>query len=478
VKADHDSIATNAALGTGACLKVEINWASTTWTDESAYAIAASGHSEIMDPYAGLLSLGTAKLATATVTLSNTTRRYSAKVAGTQAATYGIRDRGIRISAGYAGGYERVFTGKVVNCEAPEGAETAVLTCHDLGSEPKRQEYTSTMYTNEETKTWLGRIRAWAAVASHSFENTVHVIPYCYLDDDDLLGEMRKAAASEAGVLFYDSDGTLHYWGAYHWIGKASVATFDRSDFVELTPALGYDNIYNIISVTYSPQQKGRATTVYQLKRPVMVPKSGTETLTINFPKPLATWIGATMAVVDGGGNDMSAAVTASTGPPDGAQRWTVVFTNASTKLAAWVTRFDVTGYPVDKRPAETYTEDASAVGETDRRYDVPPNPYVQTEQQARYLAKLLAQRLKVVRAVYTTSGMNGNPLLELGDVVTLQGDIAVTSATAIITSIDWAFVDDYTMGLACTDKASLYGFTESEYWTIGTSPCAARVVA
>jgi hypothetical protein len=435
-----------------------------------------------MDPYAGLLSLGTAKLATATVRLNNPTKRYSAKVAGTQAATYGIRGKGIRVSAGYVYSgtpeYVRVFTGIIMDCVTPENEETATLTCHDLGSDPKRQNYTSAMWTDQETKTWLGRLRAWASVAAFSFENSVHVIPYCYMDDDDLLGEMRKAAASEAGVLFYDSDGELQFWTPYHWVGAASVATFDRSDFVELTPALGYDNVYNIISVNYEPQQKGRATTVYSLKRPVMVPRNGTEELTINFPKPLAAFVSYTLAAVDGGGNDMTTSVTALPVFPDGAQRWTVTFTNADTVRAAWVTRFDVIGYPVDKRAAETYTKDASAVGETDRRYDVPPNPYVQTEQQAHFLARLLAQRLSTVRAVYTTGGMNGNPLLELGDVVTLQGDIAVTSATAIITSMDWAFGDDYTQGLACTDKTGLYAYTESEYWTIGTSPCGARVVA
>lgn len=474
-----------AALAAGALdpyLRVEIEWTPTNWTNESAYAISALGHSEIMDPFAGLLSLGTAHMATATVVMNNPTKRYSAKVSGTQAATYGIRGLGIRISAGYTVSgvdyYERVFTGRIMDCKAPETEETAELSCQDLASDPKRQNYTSAMYEDEETKTWLGRLRGWASVASHSFENTVHVIPFCYLDDDELLDEMRKVAASEAGCLFYDADGTLHYWGPHHWIGTTSGLTLDRSDFVELTPQLGYDNVYNIIAVTYEPQQKGRATTVYSLKRPVMVPRNGTAELTINFTKPLAEFVSYDLAASDGGGNDMTADVTALPVLPDGAQRWTVTFTNADTVRAAWVTRFDVVGYPVDKRQAETYIEDASGVGEVDRRYDLPTNPYIQTEQQARFLAKTLAQRLKTVRAVYVSSGQYGNPLIELGDIVTLEGDIAVTSATTIVVAIDWAFGDDYTMALTCADKSGLYAYTESQYWIIGTSACGARLVA
>lgn len=477
MKADPGSIAANAAaVMADPCLKVEIEWTATNWTDESAYAISATGHSEIMEPYAGLLSLGTARLATASVVMQNASKRYSVKVAGTQAATNGIRGKGIRISAGYASEYVRVFTGRIMDCTAPETEETATLICHDMGSDPKRQNYTSAMYHNDEMITWMGRLRAWAGLM-HSFEESVHVIPYAYVDDDELLDEMRKVAASEAGVLFFDADGTLRYWNAYHWVGATSVASYDRSDFVELTPQLGYDNIYNIIAVTYEPQQKGRAGVVYSLKRPVAVPRGGTAELTINFTKPLAEFVGYDMAAVDGGGNDMTASVTALPVLPDGAQRWTVTFTNADTVRAAWVTRFDVIGYPVDKRQAETFVEDASAVGETDRRYDLPANPYVQTDYQARFLARLLAQRLKQVRAVYRSDGMSGNPLLELGDVVTLQGDIALTSETAIIVAIDWQFADDYTMSLMCADKSGLYGFTESEYWVIGTSACGSRLV-
>lgn len=473
MKADHDSIAANAIASVASpCAKVEIYW-DAAWVDEAAYVIEnISGNVQLTPPVDGLIALGQAPIGQFTVQLDNSTGRYSKNHAGSQAATFGIYSKQVRVSLGYKNGgtnyYEAVFTGRTMGVTEGERSQQVPLTCHDMGAVPMQQKVSSLMYTNQRTDLWMATCCSLAGISSFTFETGLCVIPWCFLDDDYALDDLRRVAMSEGGVAFFDTAGVLRFWNAAHWCGAASVATYTVATFAEVEPVTDYDGIYNIIGVEYQPRLAGQARVVHSLKRAIEVPPSGTKAAKLKFQWPLVSFTSYDMAVCSGGAADMAANVTPSPTTPNGAQSWDVTFTNNHATQAAFVTKFDVLGVPAEGRPAETYEEDQSGAA-IDRRRDIRGNYYLQTETQAQLVAAMLAQRLKVPRMTMHLRDMRGNPLMELGDLVTVQATLTGLNKVAMITGISWRFADGaFKMDLDLVDFTDLYLYTG--YLLIGTA--------
>ncbi|MHB0874573.1 MAG: hypothetical protein ACYC5O_00870 [Anaerolineae bacterium] len=483
MKADPGHIAANAALlGARPCLKVEVLWddvnpvEETNVSGDSRQVGQVNGSSAITRPGEGLLSLGKADLGTVAMQMDNFDGRYSTAHAGSMAATYGIRGKTARVSAGYYYGataeYVRVFTGRVMGCGEAEVAMTADLELHDMGSVPQQQKLSTMMQTDLRVDQWIALLATAAGVTSTSLERGLCTVPYLYVDQDFALDEMRKAAAAEGGCVFYDADGTLHYWGATHWCNAASVATITVDDWSEVEVSTDWDDEYNVIAVEYQPRTASWPTVVHKLKRVIAVPPGASTTVTLKFDSPLVAFDGYELAANNGAGVDLSSYLTLSSSTPDAAASWTLTFTNAHDRFEAFVTKFDVTGAPLKGRPGETYTTTKYGTAVT-RQRDARGSFHVQTETQARMLAELLAQRMKVARPTYTLKGLPGNPLLEMGDVVTITGATrtGITSKTGIIVGVpSWRYGDGvgYRMDLSLMAFADLYAYTG--YFLFGTS--------
>lgn len=470
MKVDPGHIATNAAAsGARPCIKLEIRWNGVNWVDESAYLIAASGSKALTGPGEGLLGLGNGG-ASAEVTLDNRAGRYSVRRAGSQAATYGLYGKQVRISAGYYYGstpeYVRVFTGLVQDVAEAEAKGTVRLALSDMAAAYEQIKVSTPLYTNQRTDEWIGTLCSALGLSSYSLERGIGLIPYCWLEEDFALAEIRAAAQSEGGVAFFDDEGTLRFWTATHWIGAASVATLTTATYGEMQPVTDYRNVANVVGVEYQPRQPGRPSVVHQLERPVYVPPSGSRTVTVLFRLPLAVFQGYSMRAT-AGGDDRSSDITIAPATPQYAGSWVVTFTNASTRQGLWVTSFDVYGEPLVGRPAEQYVHDASGSGPVWRR-DIRGNVDIQTEAQARMLAAMMANRLSTPRLSLALTDMRANPLFELGDVVTVSGTRTGVSTTGIITGIQWRFARSYRMDLEIVDFSGFYAY--SDYWKLGTT--------
>lgn len=474
MKADPGHIATNvAASGARPCIKLELYW-DTSWVDESAYLFTgASGSKALSGPGEGLLGMGNAG-ASATVTVDNRAGRYSVYKAGSQANTYGLYGKPARISAGYYSGatpeYVAVFYGRVVDVAEREANGSAQLALADSSSLYEQVKVSTPLYTDLRTDEWIATLCTALGVASTDLERGIGMIPHCWLEEDFGLAEIRSAAQSEGGVAFFDDAGELQFWNATHWIGKTSVATLS---YGEMTPRTDYQNVANIVGVEYQPRQAGQPTVVYTLERPIYVRANGTATTICQFKLPLATFQGYTMTATSGG-DDRSADITVAPTTPQYAGSWEVTFTNANTRQGLWVTSFNVYGEPLAGRPAEQYVHDASGAN-VDWRRDFRGNLNLQTAGQARMLAAMTATRLALPRLTLTLTDLRANPLLELGDIVTVSGTRTGISTTAMVLGITWQFGQSYRMGLEVVDFASFYA--HSDYWKVGTSNVGAGSV-
>lgn len=474
MRADPGHIATSVAAGVmSPCALVEAYW-NASWVDETSYFVSGSGASQIVPPGQGLLGMGTAGGASCTLTMSNIDGRYSRLHAGSQAALYGIYGKQIRVSLGYMYGATpetvRVFTGRIVGVTEQESDGRAELQCADVSSAVAQQKLSSPMYMNQRTDEWIETLAGLAGISGHTLERGHAVIPYCYLDNDFAWDEIRRVAMAEGGVAFFDADGTLRFWNAAHWCGVASVATYNLATFAELTPESDYDDVYNQVGVEYQPRLQGPVSSVYQLERPLLVGPGASRTVTLRFSLPLVSFFGYTLHASSSGGVDMSSLVSVDPVVPDAAGSWTVTLANSHPYYEAIVGALEVWGWPLQGRPAEEYVEDQSG-SDVPRRRDVRGNWNVQTEEQARLIAPMMATRLKDLRPSFTLHDMPGNPLLELGDIVTVTGATrtGVSSKTALLGGMRWTYgTGGYVMTMNLHDFTDFYVHTN--YFKVGTS--------
>ncbi len=455
--------------------KVEIKWDGANWTDESAYLFLNSGvevRRSLVDPMRGLASMGSAPLGSATVKLRNDTGRYSKTVAASQAATYGLHKLPIRIGLSYdAVTYTTIFTGRITDARGTESGEVATISCRDEGETLMRQTVSRAMNLGAQTSTLIATYAAEAGLdpGDYAADTGLMMVPYAYLEEDNIWTELQRVAASEGGLIFMDRSGLLQFWNAAHFDTLSSVQTFDEALYGELALSYDYDNSYNVVAVDFEPREQSEAVTVFDLRRPVSVPIDGTAVETFRFRWPVADFVSYSLTAVSGGGDDISTDVTIAPTTPQYAQSWEVTFTNANTIYGAYVTQFEVTGRVAEGRPTETYTANPGSVsGKAIRKLDVAGNFYVQTPGQARLIGNLLSDRLATELLTLHMSGCPALPTLELGSKITVQGDNNDLDVAAIVTGLRFRYGPAATMEVDAVDATNLYG--SSGYFVVGTS--------
>lgn len=473
MKADPGNIAANAAASVASpCARVEIFW-DTAWVDESSNLVECSGVGNLTMPGEGLLSMGTAPLASCSLTMTNLDGRYSRFRAGSMAALHGIYGKRLRVWLGYRQAgvpqWVTVFTGRIESISEAEASGEVRLGCNDMGSAAQQRKVSSRIQADRRTDEWIASLCAMAGISPTSLQRGMATIPFCYVEDDFALDEIRRVAMSEGGVAFFDTDGTLRFWNLAHWCHQTSVATFNLATFAELEPESDFDDVYNQVAVEYQPRSIGPTTVFYKLERPLLVPPGGSRTITLRFSLPEAQGEGFGIVASSAGGVDLTPNVSVSPLFPQNAQSWTITFSNNHPFIEAIVTVFETWGRPLEGRPSEVYLEDAAG-GAVPRRRDVRGNWTIQTEEQARLVAPMLVQRLKDLRPSFTLRDLAGNPLLELGDIVTVTGATrtGIQTRTAIIGSIEWSYRGGYLMNLRLHDFSGFYA--DDNYFRVGTS--------
>jgi len=272
----------------------------------------------------------------------------------------------------------------------------------------------------------------------------------------------------------------LTFENAEAWAADArhnsSQNTFTVSRVNDYNLAFQWQDVYNEVIVEYAPRVQRGQVVLYELDEVVRVLPTDTRSITARLRYPAAS-INAPVAnadyyVTSQAGEDLSASVTVAL--TKYAQRVEVEFENTHAYLVAYVDSLRLTGRPLmgyqalQEKLQATDSDIGDPTSATAKTLRVGGNEYIQTLEQARFLAQLLRDRVKKARQIFVARDVPAIPTLQPGDLVTAVEAGSGLNHTAYLTGISWrygggAFRADYEM----IDAANWYLY--STYFTLGT---------
>lgn len=483
---------------------LEIQWDGSNWTDESAYLQSFEISAGLIDESTRLPNMGQARPAAATITLDNYTNRfsrYNSSSAIYSHIQYGIQRVPIRLGVqiDYGGSWEpasplRQFTGYVESISDSHGGgdapgKTVTLTCTDPSLVFDQYKHTSTLSTDQRIDEVLSSLLTDVGIGSTDLDRGLNIIPYVWLDAENVLAQCQLLAASEAGAFYFSKEGIALFRRMTSLLtdGAVSQATYAPARIFNLAGQGGWRDCYTGTLVEYTPRAPGEADTIYTSLEIIELAPSETKDLEAAFTTPV-TGIVTPVAETDyqavtAGFTDLNSSLTISF--PAGTtfcQRATIRLANAHASQRMFVPKLQLRGYPLEGLRAQEVTADAAsgvltnywrgAAADT-KRYEVRNNPFIQTEAQASMLAQFLRDRLSYPRDLWNFRG-SACPYLELGDRITVQDNSgtpnAGINADAYVVNMRQRYSQgqNYEMELTVLPVANVYAYTG--YFVLGTS--------
>lgn len=474
-------------------------------TDETARLLDISWSREIdLD---GPLSFGKTPAAEMTVSLDNHDQRFSpynaggahySKLSGTALLPNGESLRyprlfmtPVRVRSGFSSDLTDSFYGYIIDPGENYGAsgDKVTLKCLDRAAALVQEKRSTALKENWRTDQWLvymvenltqGVIR----VDPSNVDLGLFQIPYLWLDDENVWGEVNAVSASEAGYSFFDESGNFCFrnaaWWATHPNSTSSQFTFTVARFADLRPRYDWRNVATGAVLEYQSRAPGGEQVVWRSNDTIVVPPGGT-TVEAKYEYPVETILPPQLRVdwlpVGGGGTPMDVPDDVGVSLENTfAQRCTLVFAN-ETHETAFVRDMQLRGRAIVGGPSEEIERDVANPLVPANKVRPPTNAYIQTQAQANLLADLLVDRLQYPRLTYTLSGVPALPWLKLGDMITIAASEPITtSRTAIITKLLFRYSTNsvFTMDIDCIDAAGL--FIYGNYAFTGTAVLGEQV--
>jgi len=420
-------------------IKVEMQWDGANWVDETSRVLAAAWGDSLLAEREGLPLLGQTPPAQASLELDNNDGRYSPDVAGSMAQTHypnGIWDLPVQISAGFYDGVTaellRQFTGRAYHAQELEStaqggiARRVMMSLWDESAPLRQLKRTTEMYIDQRPDEIMDTELTAAAVASYSLDIGMGVIPWAWLDEENLWEQLSEIAAADGGWLRATKEGETVFERVTHWLEgtdhTSSQASVTTGRAWRMEDAINHKDLYSEVVVAYTPRTLGALDTVYSAREAIEVPPGETVERVCRYQVPalyvISPVVDTDYTALRAGGTDARADLTVSM--TDYANQATIELTNANANHAVWVLNLKLRGYPVDAEDEEQVSE-SSGAGEIsgDKIYRLSHNDYLQTKVQADRLAGFLRDRLGRYRRLWGFECVLA-PWLEVGDRVTL----------------------------------------------------------
>ncbi len=461
---------------------LSISWNGTTW-DEIEVA-NLTYNSTFNNPGDPLITIGSGAETYLEFDILNDTGAFSTIIRET-AAQEVLYNKKVKLEYGFAGTNKaKVFEGKITDITETADGEYVHVTTKDYGSTSLLQRRSSTsLYLNKRVDEWIEILANEALLGFERHGYGLLTIPFLWLEDESVYEQMIKAAQAEGAIVRVEDDGKVHYYSPLFWSTDAGHATSQweldaDTDFVALALKGRERNQYDNIYVTYQNRYLGLNKEVYTLDRYIVIPSApavgtGSVRVTFKFTEPMYSFQEAEWLVTDSVGQDMTSYISWNGGPApspiDGyryAQHWDMTIDNSDTKRNAYLLKFKIIGRPLIGGPDEEYKTNESS---TERIYRIASNEYIQTEEQAKALAEMLKERfIDEPRKTITLRGVKPNPLLELGDYITVtESNTGLLARGFYVTKISYKLPNG-AMDLDCVDATGY--FDSWNYFTFGTS--------
>jgi hypothetical protein len=481
-------------------VKVEFKWDGTNWTNESTNFMTATGAHELVAP-ADAYQSGKQVIQQCQVTLANQALRYSIENTASPIYAY-IQDGQLyqtpfRLSINIdSGGWEYVFVGYIKLPRYDYVRNTVTFTVWDIG-ELLRKKYSTAMLENYLEHEVIIHYLELAGLTDGvdfvspeyhaanpgtpaTIEYSTTPIPYSWLDDEPVWGEIIDISQASGARVYVDRKGRVHYEKATLWaMGYAyTPETLTNHDMAAFTPEYDDKAFFDAVVVEYTERAPGSGgEELWKLTKPKVILAGQTENIITRLRYPAITLdamtANDTYYLTDIAGNDVTGTVTP-TLTPQYAQQATINITN-SLSYAIVLSQASLTGLGIHGQPTEQYQQDITTPV-YGRQIDVRGNPYLQTRLQAEGVAQFVAWWYEALKPKYTIQNVSGLATREIGQRIELEWIDTANGVThseiCIITKIDWSIVINKVGAVAFAQniQAIKDTFGAGDYFIIGTS--------
>lgn len=477
--------------------KVEIETAAGVWDDVSAYVIDGqlSGDSQASAPNAGPSALGPTLADSLNVSFDNTAGHFN----GLANYGYGLR---IRVNIGFilADGsteYLPQFIGYLQSPTYSNNPRTVAYKALDYAGNAVRQRASTTIATNQRSDEYLTVLAAllnpavsWDTANLHPRPG-LNQLPYTWLDDESIWGEMQKVAEAEAGrVYFAKGTGLLRFEPYTDWLTRSQtpVATLTTANFANITRTVDWQNVYNALSVKYRTRYQAGLQVIWKGGETIaLMPTGPTAQRDIAAHLQLPCMPGSVLQPVNGVDftvrsaayakfpSDAAVAIVDTSDTPPAAdptaQRLTVRCGIAGgVTNARYIENLEMRGEPVISNPEQQIDlVDAAFDVDYGRRTRSEPldNVYVQDSPTAEAIGGMLLYRSKWTRRSFEVVDSPGMPWLEVGDLVTVI-DRQGVSALGYVSKIAWAWKSGYRASYTVVAANNFAPSDPGDYFIVG----------
>ena len=458
----------------------------------SSYVRGVTITHRLLDDAFGLPVLGGGRPSTATITLLNRAHYFSPEQTSTGlAATFtSVSNRKayrvpVKIEMGYydpINGNEllRQFTGQVESAVPREGPgrREMVYTCKGLDGLIERHTLSTDVQQDTAIDTIIGAHLTTAGITSQDLDKALTVLPYEWMDDDNLLSHLQNLAAADGGWLYWSKEGQARYERATHWLeGVAhltAVATLTGAIATAQSHQTIWRNVYKSVVVRYARTAPGPLETVYESPEPIEIAPGATETVTCRFSKPIT----ALVAPVEGDdyqpatptGTDMAASCALTI--TNDAMQADLEFVNSHSYLSILIRGLTLRGYTLTTSEAQQVRKASTLTGgseliDGEREFRMADNPWIMRREQAEFVASRMLNLLERPREIITWRGRLC-PFLELGDRVTAQNTAQGLNEDCYVVGMKLTYGRSARMELELLPVANVTPHTG--YFIIGTS--------
>lgn len=426
-------------------LNLMVTWDVTMRVDETANLESATvNHIGYNIGSPELVPLGNTNISS--IVLRNEDRRYSAHNAASPLyahingadAFYGKR---IVLSAGFENSSSLkvlpIVTGYIYTAVEDPINGTVTLEVRDNGMVALQRRLSNELDINKSVTELIEKYANIAGIIDIKLDDVPFRIDASWLEDDSILDECRKLAASVGGVIFFNSSGELVFQSAENWLKQPIRFRFRPDHFHAMPFIANPDHLASEVIVDYSPRGIGLSEVLYDLDNPQQVlPAGGEHIFTCRLRQPAVSLDVLRERVhywfANSSGVDLNEHCTVeyvTVGGTTPAQQVNVKVVNNHPDLAATLVFFNITGTPIIGQPSSVKKEKTGYTA-YERERSVTGNFYIQNEFVSSFLVSLLSERYQGLLKVWNIDAFNALPHLEIGDRVAFY-DNSVIDAPA-----------------------------------------------
>lgn len=388
----------------------------------------------------------------------------------------------------------RQITGYLISAKEGYKGRQITLEIRDRAADSALTRAATQLYQHTDAKTYLQALVALfgrdpVASGDQIFDRGAVTVEYQWLDDETLWDEIAIVCEAQAGRIWFDKDGDLHFDDSTHWVKGntnsyddpcVSQATITVASAADLAPSYDLDSVFNHIIVEYSPRYQGWEQEVYTASEIVTVaPSESNKVHRAQFHDPAIDLI-TPEAETDylactAGGKDITEDVTISMSSYGGYAKLQI--SNANTDYTAYLTKLQIRGTPLlSDNPIKVEVEDSTSIDKYGRRtWTVRRSPYVQSEPHAQMIADFLLSRFKDPVQIIRLERIPARPWLEPGDRITVQETLSGLDDAYLITEISWQYrANVYNQTLTAIRVSDLFpyvpGPSSKPYFIVGTT--------